>query len=121
DGRPLAWAGRPSELPGDRLEGDEAWFFARGALGLRLVYVAPVAANARRVGTIVAERSLAPPPSNRAAGDDTFRFDSRIAPVSIELSFEGANTRPDESTFNVTAPDGRQLFTATINPGDLVR
>jgi hypothetical protein len=27
DGRPLAWAGRPSELPEDRLQGDEAWFF----------------------------------------------------------------------------------------------
>src|SRR5438477_1043148 len=25
-GQPLAWAGRPSELPRDRLEGDEAWF-----------------------------------------------------------------------------------------------
>jgi len=36
EGRPLAWSGRPSELPNDRLQGDEAWFFARGALGLRL-------------------------------------------------------------------------------------
>ena len=41
-GRPLAWAGRPSELPKDRLEGDEAWFIAQGALGLRLVYAMPV-------------------------------------------------------------------------------
>ena len=41
NGRPLAWDGRPSELPPDRLQGDEAWFFAQGALGLRLVYVAP--------------------------------------------------------------------------------
>ena len=40
-GRPLAWAGRPSELPKDRLEGDEAWFIAQGALGLRLVYAMP--------------------------------------------------------------------------------
>src|SRR5258705_3978295 len=42
DSRPLAWAGRPSELPNDRLEGDEAWFIAQGALGLRLVYAMPV-------------------------------------------------------------------------------
>jgi len=60
DGRPLAWNGRPSELPRDRLEGEEAWFFARGALGLRLVYVTPVVAGGgERVGTVAAERSLA--------------------------------------------------------------
>ena len=59
DGRPLAWDGRPSELPADRLQGDEAWFFARGALGLRLVYVTPVmTAGGERVGAIAAERSL---------------------------------------------------------------
>ena len=120
DGRPLAWAGRPSELPGDRLAGDEAWFFARGALGLRLVYVAPVMANTRRVGTIAAERSLAPP-SNRSTGADTFRFNSRIAPVSIELTFEGGRTQPETSSFDVTAPDGRPLLNATISAGDLAR
>ncbi|HEV8316764.1 MAG TPA: HAMP domain-containing sensor histidine kinase [Vicinamibacterales bacterium] len=41
-GRPVAWAGRPSELPPDRLQGPEAWFIAQGALGLRLVYVTPI-------------------------------------------------------------------------------
>ena len=121
DGRPLAWGGRPSDLPDDRLQGDEAWFFARGALGLRLVYVAPVAANGRRVGTIAAERSLAPPATSRATDVDAFTFDSRIAPVSIELSFEGARTRPDVSTFAVAAPDGKPLLTATANPADIRR
>ena len=121
EGQPLAWSGRPSELPDDRLQGDEAWFFARGALGLRLVYVAPVMAAGRRAGTIAAERSLGPPPANRAAGADAFTFDSGIAPVSIELSFEGAGTSPDASTFAVAAPDGKPLLTATINPADLIR
>ncbi|MSO30455.1 MAG: HAMP domain-containing histidine kinase [Acidobacteria bacterium] len=121
DGQPLAWSGRPSELPNDRLQGDEAWFFARGALGLRLMYVAPVAASGRRVGTIAAERSLASPPTSRAADVDVFTFDSRIAPVSIELSFEGARTRPDATTFAVAAPDGKPLLTATVNPADLRR
>ncbi len=119
DGRPLAWGGRPSELPDDRLQGDEAWFFARGALGLRLVYVTPVVTGGRRVGTIAAERSLAPANANRPSDVDVFRFESRIAPVSIELSFEGARTRPDAWSFDVTAPSGRRLLTATISPGDL--
>ncbi len=121
EGRPLAWSGRPSELPDDRLQGDEAWFFARGALGLRLVYVAPVMADGRRAGTIAAERSLTPPPVTRPPDVDAFTFESGIAPVSIELSFEGARTRPDASIFAVIAPDGRPLLTATIDPADLTR
>ena len=32
-GRPIAWAGRPSELPSDRLQGNEAWFVAQGRWG----------------------------------------------------------------------------------------
>ena len=60
DGRPLAWDGRPSDLPADRLQGEEAWFLAQGALGLRLVYVTPVVLpNGPRVGSVAAERSLA--------------------------------------------------------------
>ena len=119
DGRPLAWAGRPSELPDDRLQGDEAWFFARGALGLRLVFVTPVVTAGRRVGTIAAERSLAPPNANRPSDVDVFRFESRLAPVSIELSFEGARTRPDAWSFDVMAPSGQRLLTATLAPDDL--
>jgi hypothetical protein len=62
--RPLAWAGRPSELPKDRLEGDEAWFIAQGALGLRLVYAMPVAdAAGNRIGTIASEQSIRRPTS----------------------------------------------------------
>ena len=40
DGRWPGTDGRRS-CPPDRLQGDEAWFFAQGALGLRLVYVTP--------------------------------------------------------------------------------
>src|SRR5204863_5398323 len=58
-GLPVAWSGRPSELTDDRLNGDEAWFFTQGELGLRLVFVRPVVdGSGRRVGTIAAERGL---------------------------------------------------------------
>ena len=121
DGRPLAWDGRPSELPVDRVQGEEAWFFARGALGLRLVYVTPVmTAGGEPVGAIAAERSLdqamAPP-----TDPDVLRYRTRVAPVSIELRFEGARTRPDATAFEVLAPSGARLLTASIDAGDLAQ
>jgi hypothetical protein len=114
DGRPLAWDGRPSELPVDRVQGEEAWFFARGALGLRLVYVTPVmTVGGEPVGAIAAERSLdqamAPP-----TDPDVLRYRTRVAPVSIELRFEGARTRPDATAFEVLAPSGARLLTPSM-------
>src|SRR5688500_9756885 len=121
NGRPLVWDGRPSELPADRLQGEAAWFFAQGALGLRLVYVAPVdTAAGQRVGTVAAERSLSSPAASRS-DTDVFRYDSRLAPVSIELGFEGARTTPAEGTFDVAAPSGARLFIATLEAADLSR
>jgi signal transduction histidine kinase len=121
DGRPLAWDGRPSELPPDRLLGDEAWFFTRGPLGLRFVYVTPVTTGAgERVGAVAAERSvdLAPPD---AAADEVLRYPTRLAPVSLELRFEGARTAPAGFRFDVPAPSGGPLLTATLDPRDLAR
>ncbi len=110
DGTPVAWAGRPSELPPDRLAGDEAWFIAPGALGLRLVYVTPVTQPGnRRVGTMAAERAIGT------------SFPTRIAPVSIDLPFEGGRTTPDASAFDVTAPSGQRLLTARLDPAELAR
>jgi signal transduction histidine kinase len=121
DGRPLAWDGRPSELPPDRLLGEEAWFFTRGALGLRLVYTAPVmTGSGDRVGTIAAERSvdLAPAPAGDA---DILRYPSRPAPVSLELRFESGRTAPTGHTFEIATPSGARLLTAALDPADLAR
>ena len=110
DGTPLAWAGRPSELPSDRLSGNEAWFFAPGALGLRLVHVTPVAdTGQRRIGTVAAERAIGT------------SFPTRIAPVSIDLPFDGGRTMPDASAFEILAPSGQPLVTARVDGSDLGR
>ncbi len=45
-GRPLAWAGRPSELPPDRVVDGANLFVAHAALGLRLVAVEPIVESA---------------------------------------------------------------------------
>jgi signal transduction histidine kinase len=105
DGIPLAWAGSPSELAPDRLAGDEAWFVAPGALGLRLVYVAPVLApDDSRVGSVATERALGS------------SYVTHVAPVAIELPFEGAGTVRDARIVQVTAPSGRPLLTARVDP-----
>jgi signal transduction histidine kinase len=119
DGRPLAWNGRPSDLPADRLQGEEAWFLAQGALGLRLVYVTPVLLpSGVRVGSVAAERSLARGSPSRERAD-AFRYFGPIAPVSIALRFEGGPTVAASSAFDVMAPSGALLFTATVDAADL--
>ena len=120
--RPLAWAGRPSELPKDRLEGDEAWFIAQGALGLRLVYAMPVTdAAGNRIGTIASEQSIRrPTPSGAGTRVDDFQFPGELVPVSLELAFEDIRTTPDPDRIDVTGPNGRHLVTAVITPSDLV-
>jgi signal transduction histidine kinase len=119
--RPLAWAGRPSELPKDRLEGDEAWFIAQGALGLRLVYAMPVTdATGNRIGTIASEQSIRRPSTSGVNRADEFQFPGELVPVSLELAFEDIRTTPDPDRIDVTGPNGRHLVTAVITPSDLM-
>src|SRR6266850_2242849 len=120
-GRPVAWAGRPSELPPDRLQGPEAWFFAQGALGLRLVYVAPIVAptDGRRIGVVAAERALAPAPGVRQPDTHPLEFPSSIAPVSMYPTFQDVRTRADDAAFEVNAPSGARLLTAVVSRADL--
>jgi signal transduction histidine kinase len=124
DGTPVAWAGRPSELLADRLQGGEAWFPTPVAQGLRLVYVQPVTSNGMRVGTIAVERPLPSvgslsTSSLQGAADDAYRVPTTLAPVSIQLPFEGAPPAGDSATFDVEAPSGEPLLTASVAPADL--
>lgn len=123
DGLPLAWAGRPSELPLDRLLGGEAWFFARGALTLRLVHVRPVVGDdGIRLGSVAAERGLgaAALRTEGAAASlqgppvDTFQFPTRLAPVAIRLPVDGAADDTGEATFDIASPTGTPLLTASV-------
>jgi len=124
DGTPAAWAGRPSEMPPDRLAGGETWFVAPGALGLRLMYVRPVMDGSTRVGSVVVEQSL---PTVGESGErrtglqgagDSYRFDTAIAPVSIQLPLERTDRRRPR-TFDVQSPSGALLLTAAVGDDDL--
>jgi signal transduction histidine kinase len=128
DARPIAWSGRPSELPRDRIQGAAAWFFAPGTQGLRLVYLVPVMDGASRVGAVVTERSVGLVDSGatssvggfRAAQSDDLHFITRIAPVSIDLpDEESARTQPVAGSFEVRTPSGEHLLTASVSPDDI--
>jgi len=103
EAEPLAWAGRPSDLPPDRLQGEEAWFVSPSASGLRLMYVRPVMDNGARVATLAVERpvTLGLDATGRRVGGlqgqdtDAFRFPTWIAEVSMQLRYEGEPTADD--------------------------
>jgi signal transduction histidine kinase len=124
DRKPVAWAGRPSELATDTLAGGEAWFLSEGALGLRLVYVAPITEGPTRLGTVATEVALPnageqqQPRAPTLAPGGSFWLPTRLADVRLEL-FAGARTRPTNNTFDVLAPGGQRLVTASVSDADL--
>ncbi|HEY1306369.1 MAG TPA: HAMP domain-containing sensor histidine kinase [Vicinamibacterales bacterium] len=125
DSMPLAWAGRPTEMPPDRLTGGETWFIAPGARGLRLFYIRPVVDRPTRVGTIVVEQALPAAEESdgrrsrlQGADADSFRFSTPLAPVSVQLPVERID-RLSSRAFEVRAPSGAPLLTAMVSDDDL--
>jgi signal transduction histidine kinase len=123
DRKPLAWAGRASELPFDKLTGGESWFMFPAPLGLRLIYVAPVLDGAARIGTVATETAL-PDLDTRtntatAIGSGReFWLPTRLANVRLEL-FSGARTQSTADAFDIETPAGGPLLTASVSEQDL--
>src|SRR6187401_1341440 len=96
DDRPLAWAGRPTELPAERLRARETWLLTPGELGLRLVYVTGIEQDGTALGRIAVERPLEMLAGDRSASlpaacdaRDTFCFPTRLGPVTVQLPAAG--------------------------------
>ncbi len=119
-GTAVAWAGRASDLPPERLLGSAGWFVARGPLGPRLVYATPVDEAGSRIGTVAVERPIGPASGIGGAQNvlsvPTGRFD-----VAIELLVRAQADPADDSTFEVRTPDGGPLLVARIADEDLSR
>jgi signal transduction histidine kinase len=119
---PIAWAGRASELPFDKLTGGESWFVSSAALGLRLVYVMPLLDGTTRIGTVAAETALpdaGPATSGAPIGSDTsYWLPTRLADVRLEL-FPGARTQPAPDAFELQTPQGQPLVTAFVSDREL--
>ncbi len=119
-----AWAGRPSEIPDERILGDRAYFVAPGPLGLRLVYVEPILvgsdANMRRVGAVAGERVLSPALGLQDQSPNSYQLTASIANARLRTLYEGAGTIPGTLTFPLQSPDGDLLLEADVLEGDLV-
>ena len=120
-----AWAGRPSEIPRDRIldDGDATFFIAPGPVGLRLVYLRPLHAGAptdRRIGAVAVERVLSPASGVDVTSSDAYRLPGSIAPVSLRTVYEGAGLRSDPLVFGLQSPTGDMLLEAEVAEEALV-
>ena len=108
DRTPLAWDGRPSPVPAERLAGGAASFLMRTPVGVRLVRVQPIVAvtSPRRVGVAVVEADLTP-----AGAPDDEPWPGALAP--IEFGPPGAGRAAD--AFDVTDDSGAVLGTARVS------
>ena len=115
---PLAWAGRVSDLPKERVQSPEALIIAPSALGPRLIRVQPVVAYGARASTVVAEQSLGM--TEQAPGlVDTFVMQTSTVPVTLRLSTSAAPAPSSPYRFIVPASDSAFLLEAEVSPGDL--
>ena len=115
---PIAWAGRVSDLPKQRIEGPAALFVApRG----RLIRVEPLTGRERsglvRLATIVVEQSLG---EGRAAPerDDALVVPTSLVPVTLRAGFGPDSTRSPYS-FLIPSRGGQVLVEAEVKPEDL--
>jgi signal transduction histidine kinase len=119
---PLAWSGRPSELPIERVSGPAAAFVVPGTGGPRLVYVEPIvdAANERRrSGTIAAEQVLDAGAAAAGIADADAHVVTSLVPVAIRAPYEGGGGQGSSQGVVIAAPDGRPLLEASVDPGAL--
>jgi signal transduction histidine kinase len=121
-GAPIAWAGRVSDVPRDRIDGPAALFVSLDALGPRLVRVLPVADPSRpsgqRLATVVAEQLVAERTDESPSPSDAFRLPTSVVDVTVRATPGLAPPEPPFA-FTIRAPDGHPLANAEVAPEDL--
>src|SRR5499427_1106392 len=117
-GAPIAWAGRVSDLPVERVQGPAALVIARGALGPRLIRVEPVVRSGVRVSTVIAEQSLATTAQSPGLGD-TLGMATSIAPVMLRVPPAGTTAPDAPYRFIVPERDSAFVLEGEVAPGDL--
>ena len=121
-GNPLAWAGRVSDVPRDRIDGPAVLFVSLDALGPRLVRVEPVPdpvrAGAPRLATIVAEQLVVERTDVATSVTDTFRLPTSVVDVNVRATPGLAPPEPPFA-FAIRTAQGQMLATAEVSPADL--
>jgi signal transduction histidine kinase len=113
-GVPIAWSGRVSDLPRERIEGRPALFVAPG---LRLVRVEPVMDASVRLGTVVVEQQLGDIASASGLTDD-FTLRTSLVPVVLRTRFGGVPSGSPYS-FEMALSDGQMVVHAEVAPATL--
>ncbi len=120
-GAPLAWVGRVSDLPRDRIDGPSALFMTLDILGPRLVLVRPVdgiVPPASRVATIVVEQLVAPATGPSAASASRFLLPTSVVDVEIRTPSAGP-TPTSPYVVPVRSGEGELLGEAAVSPESL--
>ena len=128
--RPIAWAGRVSDLSKTTTTGPSALVAVPGALGPRLVRVEPVSfvqrgsTPATRDATIVVEQSLDDPQQTPGLAD-TAIVPTSIVPVTVRTPFSARAVAQESPVngnyaFTVEAPSGGVLVDAEVARQDLI-
>ncbi|HEX5478385.1 MAG TPA: HAMP domain-containing sensor histidine kinase [Dehalococcoidia bacterium] len=121
-GTAKAWAGRPSEIPTDRITGPAALFVIPSPLGLRLVYVQPIVAGPSdtvRLGSVAVEQALSPAPAASTITATDWVMPTAIAPVSLRTRVGTPGPPSAFGTFAIRGPDGGVLLEAAVTRADL--
>ena len=113
---PIAWTGRPVELPDARLTGPEAAFLVPDAQGLRLVHVHPLSDRGQRIGTLVIQAPLGRALPGDPAGE--YRVAAADVPVRIRPRFEGGIERAADE-FIVQSATGDALAAVSVSSDSL--
>ncbi|MEQ1729311.1 MAG: hypothetical protein ABL982_13120, partial [Vicinamibacterales bacterium] len=121
-GTPLAWAGRVSDVPRDRIDGPASLFVSLDPLGPRLVRVEPVPDPARPAGpplaVVVAEQLVIERTDVASPVSDTFRLPTSVVDVDLRATPGLAPPTPPYS-FAIRSASGGVLAEADVSPADL--
>jgi signal transduction histidine kinase len=120
--QPIAWGGRTSELPKDRLNGPSTLLITPHALGPRVVRIEAVIDRSRalpaRIATIVVEQQLGAVRSAPGSAD-SFVISTTLAPVSLHVQV-GDIVPQGPYAFVIPSPGGGPLVDAEVSPADLI-
>ncbi len=120
-GNPIAWAGRVSDVPRDRLKPPVNLFVALDPLGPRLVRIDPIPdpgrAGAPR-GFVVAEQLVVERTDVAASLSDTFRLPTAVVDVEVSAA-PGVAAAATPYAFSITTSDGQVLARAEVSPAAL--
>jgi signal transduction histidine kinase len=118
-GAPLAWVGRVSDLPKERVQGPGTLFIAPSALGPLLIRIEPVVRDGVRAATVVAEQSLGTLEGAPRLTEEAFLLPTTLVPVTVRARAAGATSPGRPFTVVIAASDGGFVLEAEVSPDDL--